>query len=76
MIHLEAWAKGPKDKKAHLYFDDGHARVRRLCHRARFERASLVDPGDTARCRLCQNIRGLIPTRRAGLRGRRKVARP
>lgn len=66
----EVWAVGPTDAKAHLYIDDGCTKVRRLCHRALVAWSDLSPIGDTEKCRLCQNIRGLIPTSR----GRKRKA--
>lgn len=59
----EGWGVGPTDTKAHLYCDEGYTTLRRLCHRGRVKFAEIVEPGDTEKCRLCLNIRGLIPTR-------------
>lgn len=72
-LKTETWAAGPTDSKAHLYFDDGRHDVRRLCHRARVDRSDLREPQASEKCRLCLNIRGLIVTRRSGLRHRKKV---
>lgn len=65
----EVWAVTPTDTKAHLYFFEDGA-VRRLCHPSRFTGFDIVGTRDIEKCRLCLNIRGMIPTRR------RKKARP
>lgn len=60
----EHWATAPNDTRDHLYFDAGRNTYRRLCHRAPINGFELLRSGGRDRCRLCQNIRGLIPTRR------------
>lgn len=67
----ETWARSPADTKAHLYFDEGSVHgLRRLCHRKHIQSSEVDVAPDAERCRLCLNIRGLIPTRRNRKRSR------